>query len=137
MYGIILSSKLIIPNWTDLVNGDEVEEDLAEEEEELPESPTWAPNTWKRAHWLYRLAASCCGAFASSVTRISHTMPDFGVLRTVGERAVAVEPCLDASATSPRWRAVHVHAVDATPRRRRHDHPRGTREAAAACRDVV
>ena len=53
MYGIILSSKLIIPNWTDLVNGDEVEEDLAEEEEELPESPTWAPNTWKRAHWLY------------------------------------------------------------------------------------
>ena len=52
MYGIILSSKLIIPNWTDLVNGDEVEEDLAEEEEELPESPTWAPNTWKRAHWL-------------------------------------------------------------------------------------
>ena len=34
MYGIILSSKLIIPNWTDLVNGDEVEEDLAEEEEE-------------------------------------------------------------------------------------------------------
>ena len=58
MYGIILSSKLIIPNWTDLVNGDEVEEDLAEEEEELPESPTWAPNTWKRAHWLYRLAAS-------------------------------------------------------------------------------
>ena len=32
MYGIILSSKLIIPNWTDLVNGDEVEEDLAEEE---------------------------------------------------------------------------------------------------------
>lgn len=51
MYGIILSSKLIIPNWTDLVNGDEVEEDLAEEEEELPESPTWAPNTWKRAHW--------------------------------------------------------------------------------------
>ena len=54
MYGIILSSKLIIPNWTDLVNGDEVEEDLAEEEEELPESPTWAPNTWKRAHWLWR-----------------------------------------------------------------------------------
>ena len=53
MYGIILSSKLIIPNWTDLVNGDEVEEDLAEEEEELPESPTWAPNTWKRAHWLW------------------------------------------------------------------------------------
>ena len=52
MYGIILSSKLIIPNWTDLVNGDEAEEDLAEEEEELPESPTWAPNTWKRAHWL-------------------------------------------------------------------------------------
>ena len=51
MYGIILSSKLIIPNWTDLINGDEVEEDLAEEEEELPESPTWAPNTWKRAHW--------------------------------------------------------------------------------------
>ena len=71
MYGIILSSKLIIPNWTDLVNGDEVEEDLAEEEEELPESPTWAPNTWKRAHWLYRIAASslsvglasCCGSF--------------------------------------------------------------------------
>ena len=58
MYGIILSSKLIIPNWTDLVNGDEVEEDLAEEEEELPESPTWAPNTWKRAHWLYGIAAS-------------------------------------------------------------------------------
>ena len=54
MYGIILSSKLIIPNWTDLVNGDEVEEDLAEEEEELPDSPTWAPNTWKRAHWLWR-----------------------------------------------------------------------------------
>ena len=69
MYGIILSSKLIIPNWTDLVNGDEVEEDLAEEEEELPESPTWAPNTWKRAHWLYRMAASCIVAFASSVTR--------------------------------------------------------------------
>ena len=68
MYGIILSSKLIIPNWTDLVNGDEVEEDLAEEEEELPESPTWAPNTWKRAHWLYWIAASCCGAFDSYLT---------------------------------------------------------------------
>ena len=73
MYGIILSSKLIIPNWTDLVNGDEVEEDLAEEEEELPESPTWAPNTWKRAHWLYRMAASSYQAFASSAGLVSHT----------------------------------------------------------------
>ena len=71
MYGIILSSKLIIPNWTDLVNGDEVEEDLAEEEEELPESPTWAPNTWKRAHWLYGIAASLFFAFASSVGLVS------------------------------------------------------------------
>ena len=72
MYGIILSSKLIIPNWTDLINGDEVEEDLAEEEEELPESPTWAPNTWKRAHWLYWMAASGRGL---RFVAVIHTMP--------------------------------------------------------------
>ena len=68
MYGIILSSKLIIPNWTDLVNGDEVEEDLAEEEEELPESPTWAPNTWKRAHWPVPASRYLRGHASNSAT---------------------------------------------------------------------
>jgi len=53
LYGIFLSAKLIIPNWTDLNNGEEEEELGGDEEEELPESPTWAPNTWKRAHWMW------------------------------------------------------------------------------------
>ena len=39
-------------------------------------------------------------------------------------RAAAVELRLGASATSPRWRAGHGHAVDATPRRRRACHQR-------------
>ena len=94
MYGIILSSKLIIPNWTDLVNGDEVEEDLAEEEEELPESPTWAPNTWKRAHWLYCIPALLrCLQFVG----VTLTMPgvvSFPNLRRFGPRR---------DGDAPRW----------------------------------
>ena len=70
MYGIILSSKLIIPNWTDLMNGDEVEEDLAEEEEEP------SRRRGRRTRGSARTGCADAASFTSSVgLRVHLTMP--------------------------------------------------------------
>ena len=115
MYGIILSSKLIIPNWTDLVNGDEVEEDLAEEE--LPERRRGRRTRGSARTGCTGIAASCCGAWGSC--RTHDAVSRFVEFECRSDRVGDGDAprCLGASRRrAVDGDAVPVHAVDATRR---------------------
>lgn len=69
LYTLYVCAKLIIPNWDLVVEkrndsnqaagilaAAEDDDDFDDDDDGgLPPSPTWAPNTWKRAHWAFAL----------------------------------------------------------------------------------